>query len=162
MLTAYVIKSIFDLCSQAKVPIFADPKYNHFESLAKGAVIFKPNLSELEQAAKRKISPSVEDIYLAVNELKLSHSDLILVTLGEKGIFYADNKRNSKGVIVGQAIKDADVSGAGDTVIAVLAWAYISGYQLEEMLSYANKAGARVCLQQGVSTIVLNDVLDDI
>jgi bifunctional ADP-heptose synthase (sugar kinase/adenylyltransferase) len=74
-----------------------------------------------------------------------------LVTLSEKGVFYCDGRRAA---IVPSHIRNiADVSGAGDTVIAVAALVYAATGDMALMAEAANIAGGLVCEEVGTVAI---------
>jgi bifunctional ADP-heptose synthase (sugar kinase/adenylyltransferase) len=82
------------------------------------------------------------------NELKLLYYDKLVVTLGEKGAKYLDvffEQENPKTTY--------DVSGAGDTFTAALAYHYTVNKNIPEAIRYANSVAAQVVTKKGVSTI---------
>ena len=87
-------------------------------------------------------------------QLKASKS--MVITLGDKGIFYKD--QDSRGKIPAYKLKAADVSGAGDTVIAALAISMLEGQDLRTMAEFANKAGALSCSKDGVSSVSVKEI----
>lgn len=82
------------------------------------------------------------------NDLKLLYYDKVIVTLGEKGAKYLDvffEQENPKTTY--------DVSGAGDTFTAALAYHYMINKNIPEAIKYANSVAAQVVTKKGVGTI---------
>jgi len=156
VLTDYVIKHIQEIAQQKNIPLFVDPKFDRFQLLS-DCTVFKPNLKELSEASGCEVEVDKVAIKKSIESLSLK-ANKIFVTLGAKGMYYLDNESNIEGLIDGQSLSNADVSGAGDSVIAALIWAYIAGYSVEEMAYKANKAGAVVCSKSGVSKINISEM----
>ncbi len=129
------------------VPVYVDPKSNNFFEY-RGVTLFKPNRKEAEDALKRELR-SQSDLRDGIREL-ISRLDCehVVLTLGSEGMLLAN--RDSEPVPIGtKAIQVADVSGAGDTVIATLAVAGAAGSTMEEGVIVANHAAGIVCEQVG-------------
>ncbi len=156
VLTDYVIKHIQELTLHHNIPTFVDPKQRQFKLLSKCS-FFKPNLKELSLASKVEIVPEIKSIKQAIETLDLDCEN-IFVTLGNKGIYYEELSTDNHGIVKGKPVDNADVSGAGDTVIASLVWGYLSGFSIEKMAKKANDSGAAVCRKLGVSPIFLKEL----
>jgi len=111
----------------------------------------------------------VNQLYTEVNEQWLSgiHQALYeklqhrisFITLSEKGVFYHNEK---EGKIVPAHIRNiADVSGAGDTVIAVAAMVYAATGDVQLMAEVANIAGGLVCEEVGTAAINKDKLLEE-
>jgi rfaE bifunctional protein kinase chain/domain len=132
------------------VPVFVDTKPNHFEWY-KGSFCITPNGKELKEYSDKK----PEHIKA---KLKLKY---LLVTKAEKGLLLVGEtqteiKANAKEVI--------DVTGAGDTVIAVLTYCVSLGYSMTESAVFANEAGGIVVGKFGTSIITkaeLTEAMND-
>lgn len=151
-LTPGVIETIIALCKQHKILTAVDPKRKNFFSY-KGADIFKPNLHEAKEGLNI-ISDEVTDgllheIHKALAE-KLAHK-ISFITLSEKGIFYETAKEHK--IIPTHIRSIADVSGAGDTVIAVSSVVYAATQDVHLMAEMANIAGGLVCEEVGTVAI---------
>ena len=159
VLTENVIKKIIDLCRKNKILTAVDPKRKNFFAY-EGVDIFKPNLKEVKDGLniiREEISISVlKDMHLLLQE-KLDHR-ISLITLSEKGIFYAhhpvDKQENDAAIIPTHIRSIADVSGAGDTVIAVAAMVFAATGNVKLMAETANIAGGLVC--EEVGTVAIN------
>jgi len=152
VLTPEVIKRVIELCNQKNIPTTVDPKRKNFFSF-RHASIFKPNLKEVREAfniiEENIDKPVLEDIHSQLKK-ELSHS-ISLITLSEKGIFYEDG--NGAKIIPAHVRNIADVSGAGDTVIAVASLVYAATRDTELMAEVANLAGGIVCEDVGTVAI---------
>lgn len=155
LLSLSIINFIKDACRKNSIPLTVDPKHDNFYALSE-CTIFKPNLKELSVAAGKEISPNIKEIEDVINTLKLHNSESIVVTLADKGVFW--NKNGESAIIPGFNIPDADVSGAGDTVIATLTYALIKGYDISKQASLANQAGASVCKKPGVAHVNKSEI----
>ncbi len=89
---------------------------------------------------------------------KLQHS-ISLITLSDKGVFYHDE--NVSKIIPSHLRNVADVSGAGDTVIAVAALIYAATKNIELMAEVANIAGGLVCEEVGTAAIDKNKLMEE-
>jgi rfaE bifunctional protein kinase chain/domain len=159
VLTENVIKRIISLCSKHKILTAVDPKRKNFFAY-EGVDIFKPNLKEIKDGLnilRDDIDLSVlKDMHLLLQE-KLKHR-ISLITLSEKGIFYAqlpvDHQEKDAAIIPTHIRSIADVSGAGDTVIAVAALVFAATGNTRLMAEMANIAGGLVC--EEVGTVAIN------
>lgn len=150
LLSEGIIIAIQELCKVHNIKLCVDPKHKHF-SLLSNCDIFKPNIKELEYHYGNKIEITANAISNVISELRLEKSKMIFVTLGENGIYYQSG--DEKGIIAGIKISNADVSGAGDTVIAILSLLLLTRLSCKELATIANKCGAIVCKLQGVNFI---------
>ena len=152
VLTPAVIKKIIDLCKANNIICAADPKRKNFFSYS-GVTIFKPNLKEVKESL-HILSDEVNVLQLSEMHDHLKeklHHDISLITLSEKGVFYKSEKG---GNIIPSHIRNvADVSGAGDTVIAVAALVYVAAHDVTLMAEIANIAGGLVCEEVGTAAI---------
>ena len=152
VLTENVIKRIIGLCKKNKILTAVDPKRKNFFAYT-GIDIFKPNLKEVKDGLnilRDEINISVlKDMHLLLQE-KLNHR-ISLITLSEKGIFY---QQEAIAAIIPTHIRSiADVSGAGDTVIAVAALVFAATGNARLMAETANIAGGLVCEEVGTVAI---------
>lgn len=153
VLTENIIENILNLCKKNNILTAVDPKRKNFFAY-KNADIFKPNLHEAKEALNiigDDVSETLlAEIHEAVYE-KLQHK-ISLITLSEKGVFY--ETANDKAIIPTHIRSVADVSGAGDTVIAVAAVVYAASKNTRLMAEMANIAGGLVC--EEVGTVAIN------
>ncbi len=143
-----LIRQVIELAERNGIPVLVDPKYSNFFEY-RGVTVFKPNRKETEDALKLRLSDenSFADAARALRQrLGCEH---VLLTLGEKGMLLLQNDDSITRVPT-KARKVADVSGAGDTVIATLAVAMAGGADMNEAAHIANFAGGLVCEEVGI------------
>lgn len=152
VLTPFVIKSIINICKENQILVAVDPKSKNFFCY-QDVDIFKPNLKEVTEALNISdnsvTDENLKKIHLLLQE-KLHH-DTSLITLSENGIFFQNHKDFFRQKAFVRNI--ADVSGAGDTVIAVASVAYALTKDMQLATSMANLAGGLVCEELGTAVI---------
>jgi rfaE bifunctional protein kinase chain/domain len=134
------------------IPVAADPKKKNFR-FYKNIQLFKPNLKELREGLKLEIDASdIDSLNIAVDLLQQEqHLETALITLSELGVYVS---ANGKQLMLPAHIRNiADVSGAGDTVIAVATLALAMGLEPELIANLANLAGGLVCESLGAVPI---------
>jgi len=132
------------------VPVFVDPKRRDFSVYA-GASLITPNSGELA-AATGLVCESDEQIETAARRLNGLTGAAILVTRSEKGMSYVAAGQAPVHMST-KARQVFDVSGAGDTVIAALAWCLTNGWPVEETMRLANLAAGVVVGKPGAATV---------
>jgi D-glycero-beta-D-manno-heptose-7-phosphate kinase len=160
VLTGYVITEVIKLSRQAGVLTAVDPKRKNFFAY-KHCDIFKPNLKEVKEALNLLLEevslPVLNKIHGELHEL-LSHRNS-LITLSEKGVFYQEG---DNGMIVPSHFRNiADVSGAGDTVIAAASLVYAVTKDMNTAATIANIAGGLVCEEVGTVAISREKLLHE-
>lgn len=152
VLKANVIDRITAHCKELGIITMVDPKKHNFMAY-KGVHIFKPNLKEIREGLGLDMTNvSAEELSRAHRMLKeqLGH-EITFITLSEKGVFAADTETE---LLIPSHIRNiADVSGAGDTVIATAALVYAISKNTGTMAAIANIAGGLVCEKVGVHPI---------
>jgi rfaE bifunctional protein kinase chain/domain len=160
VITPDLIENIIGFASKRNIPTFVDPKKRNFHAY-KNATLFKPNLKELVNGLNMNISKGDFDaIFKAATVLHRQNAfKLVLITLSEMGILISDG---SSYHVVPAEIRDiADVSGAGDTVIAMAALGYLAGLEPRQLAALANLAGGIVCEKAGVVPIDIESLKRD-
>lgn len=158
VLTKKIIKQILLLSAKLNVPVVVDPKeYNFFEY--QQVDLFKPNIKELSDALQLKIDPkNINSLRKAAEELRRKiRFDNLMLTLGAQGIFVFQQNNDSY-IVPAKNIKTADVSGAGDTVVAVATLAFAKQIPMKKIAQIANLAAAKVCKKVGVVPITLKEL----
>lgn len=145
------------LARQKRLPVFVDPKPEHPE-ICRHATAATPNLREAELMAGRPLRTR-QDLLAGGRRLRaeLNCSNL-LITCGIEGMTLIE-EGGSAYEIRGVPRPVYDVTGAGDTVIAVLALAYSSGATMREAAALANLAGGCVVLKFGTAEITPAELL---
>jgi rfaE bifunctional protein kinase chain/domain len=144
-----VIEKVIEHCKHLKIITTVDPKKQHFFTY-RNVDIFKPNLKETCEGLGLDIENGNQASLDGADKMlrqQLQHH-LSFITLSEKGVYYSDGARSS--IIPSHIRNIADVSGAGDTVIAVASMVYAITKDAELMASYSNIAGGLVCEEIGV------------
>lgn len=152
VLTEEVIHAMIDLCQAKKIVTTADPKRKNFFAY-RNITLFKPNLKEVREGLNLLVD-KVDETMLAEIHLQLrahlQHA-ISLITLSERGIFYQEE---NEGKILPTHVRNiADVSGAGDTVIAVASLVYAATKNIGLAAAMANLAGGLVCEEVGTMAI---------
>jgi D-glycero-beta-D-manno-heptose-7-phosphate kinase len=152
VLTPRVIARVIELCQKQHIITAVDPKRKNFFEY-RGVDIFKPNLKEVKEAlniiADGAGEAVLKDMHILLEE-QLQHH-ISFITLSEKGVFYQQDK--AAAIIPPHVRNIADVSGAGDTVIAVAALVYTASGNVSLMAAVANIAGGLVCEEVGTAAI---------
>lgn len=160
VITERVIHEVTTLCKERNVIIAVDPKKKNFLSY-KDVTIFKPNLKEVKEGLNLSVDhidlSSLQQIHQRLQEHL--HHQISLITLSEKGVFYQDE--TSHKIIPTHIRNIADVSGAGDTVIAVTSLCYAATRDMHLAAEMANIAGGLVCEQVGTAAIDRDKLLQE-
>lgn len=158
VLSELVIQKVVELCKKNDIITAVDPKRKNFFSY-QGVDIFKPNLKEATEALNILFSEVTPELMHQIHQslVEILQHRISFITLSEKGIFYQDN---SGGDIVPSHRRNiADVSGAGDTVIAVASLVYAATRNVKLMAETANIAGGLVCEIVGTAAINRDQLL---
>jgi rfaE bifunctional protein kinase chain/domain len=158
VLTQNIITAITTLCNQHQIFTAVDPKRKNFLTY-KDVTLFKPNLKEVKEGLNMNVAQTnlerMQHIHHVLKEV-LGHS-ISLITLSEKGVFY---QQENEALIIPTHIRNiADVSGAGDTVIAVASLVYAATQNIHLAAEMANIAGGLVCEEVGTVAINKNRLL---
>jgi D-beta-D-heptose 7-phosphate kinase/D-beta-D-heptose 1-phosphate adenosyltransferase len=161
VLTPEVCQAVIKEARRHSIPVLVDPKTADF-SRYRGATTVCPNLGELSAAAQLGAPGlNVSDLeqLLTTAEAMVSGFDLefLTATLSEKGI--ALIRPGNRFVAPAAARQVFDVSGAGDTVIAVLALCLASGLGAETAVQLANAAAGIVVGKVGTVPVEKHELL---
>ncbi len=152
VLTEAVITGIVEQARAQGIPTAVDPKKKNFFTY-RGVDLFKPNLKELREGLKTDVhAGDIRSVRAAVHllEERLGNASS-LITLSEHGVYA--HRGTEEHLIPAHRRTIADVSGAGDTVIAVAALCLAVGLDLRTLAAWSNLAGGLVCEQVGVVPI---------
>lgn len=153
VLTHRVITELIAYAKEKGVKTTVDPKKDNFLSY-RGVNLFKPNLKEIKEGLDFNIDVVNHPNSLVDGAIKLRETldhELTLITLSEHGVFI-ENGSTWK-IIPAHLREITDVSGAGDTVIAVATLCLIAGLTPTEIASIANLSGGLVCEHSGVVSV---------
>ncbi|WP_417504528.1 bifunctional D-glycero-beta-D-manno-heptose-7-phosphate kinase/D-glycero-beta-D-manno-heptose 1-phosphate adenylyltransferase HldE [Marinomonas gallaica] len=144
------VSTLIGLSNEAGVPSFVDPKGDDF-SIYQGATLVKPNMVEFEAiVGKCADLKEIEQKGLELRERFGWQS--LLVTRGEDGLVLLEEGKNSFSLAT--AAKEVfDVTGAGDTVVAVLTAIYTTSKRFSDAVDYANQAAGYVVGKLGTASI---------
>jgi rfaE bifunctional protein kinase chain/domain len=149
VITPEIIEKIIGLAREKKIPTLVDPKSRNFRHY-RGATLFKPNFKELTEGLNLHIAKNdFKAIHGAAKQL-IAEADFsfVMTTLSEHGILITDGKTYD---VVPTEIRDvADVSGAGDTVIAMASLCMAAGLDALTLARLSNLAAGLVCEKIGV------------
>jgi len=162
VLTDSVIQNTIKIAKEKDIPTAVDPKKENFLSY-KGVSLFKPNLKELKEGLNLNFDfNSNKELFekgIELLEEKLQN-EISFITLSEYGVFIKN--QTEKYYVPAHMRSISDVSGAGDTVIAVATLCLISGASTKQIAEISNLAGGLVCEKSGVVSISKNDLLKEV
>lgn len=143
------ITEMIQLSNRAGIPVLVDPKGDDYSRYA-GATILTPNRAELREVVGRWKDES--DLARRATKLRTDLGlQALLLTRSEEGMsLFTDDGVWS---VPAHSREVYDVSGAGDTVIAVLGAMLAAGKPLKEAVGLANKAGGIVVGKLGTATV---------
>ena len=156
VLSENVCQSVIQKARKHRIPILVDPKQRNYARYREATTIC-PNLNELSATAD--LAANDLNAGLSAGQKMVSELDLeyLIVTLSEKGI--ALLRQDTKTVYPAVARQVFDVSGAGDTVIAILALALASNLEIETAVQLANIAAGIVVSKVGTVPIMRDELL---
>ena len=148
------VSELLEIAAKANVSVFIDPKGEDFAKY-RGAALLSPNQAELEAVVGR-----CDDTAELVQRGEALRQELaieaLLITRGEHGMSLLTDDEPFHLPAYTRAIYD--VTGAGDTVMAVLAAAMVSGYTLTEAMMFANVAAGIVVGRLGAAVAYPHEV----
>lgn len=160
VINPYFIDSLISLCRKKKKIVTVDPKEEHFD-FYKGVTALTPNLREAEIAAGLKVKNKSEIELLGKIIMEKLNPQALLLTLGEGGMnLFAKKGENYQ--IPTTALEVFDVTGAGDTVIAVFTLALAAGASFIDAAVLANLAAGVVVGKLGASTLHPLELLETV
>ena len=146
LLSPHIIQHIITSAKTHGVPVLVDPKLQNFFAFRKCS-LFKPNLSEMAASLGIILHNNDEEVEEACRLLhEKLQTDTIIVTRSEKGMTLYNGEFTH---IAATSLEVADVSGAGDTVIGILALGAAAGLDIVTNATIANLAAGTVCQEVG-------------
>lgn len=150
------VTDMIELAKSVNKPVIIDPKGSDY-SRYKGATLITPNMKEFEAVAGR--CESEEDFSAKAHALRSElELEYLLVTRSEKGmsLFSRDGTQiNSPAT----ALEVYDVSGAGDTVISLMALATVADFSNDDTLTLANTVAGIVVGKLGTAVATIDEVI---
>ena len=164
-LSPTVIDGLLAMARERNIPVTVDPKFRHFD-LYRDVALFKPNLKELrdglglvwEDGDENAMNHALTE---GLNRLQAEwNPENVLLTLSERGVRVKTRTEDVQQPAHPREI--LDVSGAGDTVIAVATVLLAQGVEAWSLAQVANLAGGLVCEKPGVVPIDLPTLLAEV
>ncbi len=137
------------------IPVLVDPKVPHIDYYA-GATVITPNHHEAEAVTHMRIRSREEAIGAARRFRDRAQCDCVLVTRGEHGMTLLGPEVEAE--LPAEAREVADVTGAGDTVVATMALALAAGASLIDAARLANRAASVVVGKFGPATVSIGEL----
>lgn len=139
------------------IPVLVDPKGVDYTRY-RGASLVTPNKLEAEQASGIVIRGEDDLVRVATKLLDECALDTVVITLGKDGIYYR-TKDGASEIFPTEARSVYDVTGAGDTVVAILAYSIAAGIGLPQALRLANHAAGIVVGRFGTAAVTRDEIL---
>jgi D-beta-D-heptose 7-phosphate kinase/D-beta-D-heptose 1-phosphate adenosyltransferase len=156
VLTTKLTQEIISISNKNKVKVFVDPKGKDY-SKYKGAYTLTPNKKEAIEATNIIIKNN-ESLEKAIKKLKDECMlEVSLITLSESGIAIFDDNLRIKPTVAREVY---DVTGAGDTVIASIAFAIANHMKIDDAIQFANLAAGVVVGKIGSATASLDEIYE--
>ncbi|MFD0749986.1 D-glycero-beta-D-manno-heptose-7-phosphate kinase [Mucilaginibacter calamicampi] len=150
---------LLQAAGKAQKKVIVDPKGLNYAKY-KGAYLIKPNRKELAEAAKLEKIGNIGDLQEAAKTIfAQTQTDYLVVTLSEEGMVIL-TELAYKALPV-KATEVFDVTGAGDTVLAAIAYFLAAGFSVEEACEVSNHAAAIVIRQVGSASATIDEILAD-
>lgn len=163
LLTEETTQMIIELCNQYGKKVLIDPKERDFSKYS-GAYIVKPNLKEFELVSGKKFDTSNADFKDKIKEeaykvMDKYNIDNLLITLSKDGMmFVPSDKSQEVWHIPAEAKEVFDVSGAGDTSLAVLGASLAAGVYISDAMKLANLASGIVVGKLGTACVTPSEL----
>lgn len=155
-LSRTLLSALFEETKKVGIPVISDPKGSDFSKYC-GSYVLKPNLSEAIAASGLTAEAPLE--LIAERVLKLSQAEVLMITRSEQGIslFYKEGKREDFPVRVREV---KDVTGAGDTVLAMLACAIANNLSIATAAQLSNVAAGIAIEHIGCARVTLPELAE--
>ena len=150
-----VAAAAVDAAHRRGIPVLIDPKVPHIDYY-RGATLITPNHHEAEAVTHMRIRTSDEAVAAARRFRERAGCDAVLVTRGEHGMTLHTPDGDTE--LAAEAREVADVTGAGDTVIATMTLALAAHVPLVDAARLANRAAGIVVGKFGPATVTLAEL----
>lgn len=152
-LTPILLSAVLQQAKKRGIPVITDPKGLDFSKYS-GSTVIKPNISEAIAVAGSSSHLSLPVI--AQKILEKSNAENVIITLAERGIFLFNGERSQEFPVRVREVKD--VTGAGDTVLAVLALALANGLSYDLACQLCNVAAGIAIEVVGCARVTLKQI----
>jgi rfaE bifunctional protein kinase chain/domain len=152
LITPALVNAIRRTRGRRRVPVILDTRYSLLRY--HGITACTPNESEVEHALGIRIGDDLRVLERAGRTLlKKTRAAAVLITRGSRGMALFEPDRPTRHIPIVGSDQIADVTGAGDTVIATLTLAISAGASFEEAAHLANHAGGLAVMKRGTATV---------
>jgi len=159
LFTAGFTQRLINIANHLEKKVIVDPKGLNYEKY-KGAYLIKPNRKELAEAAKTERINNLADLRSASTVIfSQTATTYLIVTLSEEGMAIITTETSK--LLPVKATEVFDVTGAGDTVIATIAYFIALGFSVEEACELANYAAAIVIRHIGSATTTVEEIIEN-
>jgi D-beta-D-heptose 7-phosphate kinase/D-beta-D-heptose 1-phosphate adenosyltransferase len=156
VLTARVIRNVIDAARKLGKAVIVDPKSANF-AIYRGATLLTPNRKEFAEATRSRADTDSSIAEAAQDAMQLADCEAMLVTQSEHGMTLVPRTGDVIHVPA-HPVKVRDVSGAGDTVAAMLAVVLAAGAGWEAALRMATAAAAVAVSKKGTASVTAAEV----
>lgn len=158
VLTHQVLRTVMNTAQQRRIPVLVDPKGNDYRKY-RGATCLTPNRKETEAASGIPIRCQATLQEAASILMSMVELENLLVTRSEEGMTLFSG--NGETVHIPTVAREVfDVTGAGDTVLALLAFGVAGGLSLAEAARLANLAAGIAVGKLGTSVVTPAEIID--
>lgn len=155
-LTKSLLQTVIQLANQRDIPTIVDPKGDDF-SKYRGATMIKPNYKEAVAASQLPRESSLDEVGSSL--LTQTATEMIMVTRSEQGIsFFEKSQERLDFPVKSKEVKD--VTGAGDTVLAMMTMAFASRLSIKEGLELSNVAAGIAIERIGCVRVSLSELAE--
>lgn len=151
VVTAELFEHAKKIANEKNIPLIVDSRFRLSQFV--GATSATPNQEEVEQALGKGFTQS--DCEQLREKLGL---EALLVTRGNKGMLLVEKGKTPIAIDAVGSSEPVDVTGAGDTVIAVYALGLASGMSFVDAARIANHAGSVVVMKKGTATVTSDEL----
>ena len=159
LLSESMMKTVIAAANKKKIPVLVDPHLKTPAHWYAGATLLTPNKKEAEALAGQKILDEKSLIEVGQKIIKMTKSVSLIITLGKEGMAIFIGAKAKPILIPTFAREVYDVSGAGDTVISVLALSLATGAKLEEAAFVSNLAAGVEVSKRGTATVSPEEIV---
>jgi D-beta-D-heptose 7-phosphate kinase/D-beta-D-heptose 1-phosphate adenosyltransferase len=164
MLSRSLVMRSIALCNESRVPVVTDPKTTDVARYS-GSAVVKPNLKdgrEILRALRPLAAPTSFDDEIAMMcdcYLEAGVRNVVL-SMSERGAYVKGVDVPSPVLLKPQVLQVADVSGAGDTMVAFLSMALAAAFSIEDSVRIGNIAAGIACSKPGTATVSMAEFLN--
>ncbi len=157
-LSEALCQKIISLCKDQNIIVVSDPKPMN-GLFFKDADFITPNWKEAQELInKNNLSPSAKNVTEIAKLITKKFKTSVVITLGEGGLFFLSKEKKESFFLPTEAKEVFDVSGAGDTIVAIFSLGLACSLSIKDSLKLANKAAGAVVAKRGTALVTLSDI----